>query len=71
MHNEISHGFYILSNINIKNHKLMVSLTNSYDIIANFFSSSKNKLVYISDLISQITGLALSTADTLQKQRKL
>ena len=46
----------------------MVSLTNSNDIIANSVSIVQdNEIVNILDLISQITGLAPATLNTLQK----
>ena len=46
----------------------MVSLTNSNDIIANSVSIVQdNEIVNILDLISQITGLAPETLNTLQK----
>ena len=45
-----------------------VSLSNSIDIIANSVSIVQdNRLVNILDLISQITGLAPATLNTLQK----
>ena len=44
------------------------SLTNSIDIIANYVSVvQNNKIVNIFDIISQITGLAPDTLNTLQK----
>ena len=44
------------------------SLTNSIDIIANYVSVvQNNKFVNIFDIISQITGLAPDTLNTLQK----
>ena len=46
----------------------MVSLTNSNDIIANSASIVQdNEIVNILDLISQITGLAPATLNTLQE----
>ena len=46
----------------------MVSLTNSNDIIANSVSIVQdNEIANILDLISQITGLAPSTLNTLQE----
>ena len=46
----------------------MVSLTNSNDIIANSVSIVQdNEIINILDLISQITGLAPATLNTLQK----
>ena len=45
-----------------------VSLANSIDIIANSVSIvQNNRSVIILDLISQITGLAPETLNTLQK----
>ena len=45
-----------------------VSLTNSIDIIANSVSVvQNNKIVNILDIISQITGLAPETLNTLQE----
>ena len=45
-----------------------VSLSNSIDIIANSFAIVQdNRLVNILDLISQITGLAPATLNTLQE----
>ena len=45
-----------------------VSLSNSIDIIANSVSIIQdNRLVNILDLISQITGLAPATLNTLQE----
>ena len=44
------------------------SLTNSIDIIANYVSVvQNNQIVNIFDIISQITGLAPDTLNTLQK----
>ena len=46
----------------------MVSLTNSNDIIANSVSIVQdNEIVNVLDLISQITGLAPETLNTLQE----
>ena len=45
-----------------------VSLTNSIDIIANSVSViQNNKIVHILDIVSQITGLAPQTLNTLQE----